>query len=65
MKINKVSGISCYVAAVLFYLAVIIHYAGADRSSGVIWLALGSTFLCPGSRNAKKAKESQNDEEKK
>lgn len=65
MKANKVNGTLFYVAAVLFYLAAIVHFASADRSQGVIWLALGSTFLCLGSLNAKKAKESKNDGEKK
>lgn len=65
MKTNKVSGTLFYVAAVLFYLAAIINFAGSDRSSGVIWLALGSAFLCLGSMYARKAKKSKNDEEKK
>lgn len=58
MKTNKVGGI-------LFYLAAIINFTSADHALAVIWLALGSTFLCLGSRDAKKAKESKNGEEKK
>lgn len=62
MKPNKVNRALLYVSAALFYLAAIIDFAGADRSSGIIRLSLGSTFLCLGSMYAKKSK---NDEEKK
>lgn len=64
MKANKSRGALFYAAAVLFYLAAIINFTGADRSSGVIGLALGSAFLCLGSRYAKEAKESKDDEGK-
>lgn len=65
MKTNKAGGPPFYAAAVLFYLSAIIHFAGGDRSAGVIWLALGSTFLCLGSVYARKAKKNKNDAAKK
>lgn len=65
MKTYKVSAILSYIASILFYLSAIIHFAGADRSSGMIGLALGSTFLCLGSGYAGKAKKRNEDEEKK
>lgn len=63
MKTDKVSGTLFYVAAVLFYLSATIHFVGGNRSSGVVWMALGSAFLCMGSVFANK--KSENDEEKK
>lgn len=63
-KTNKVSVAIIYAVSVLFYVAAIIYFASAERTSGVIWLALGSTFLCLGSVYARRAK-SNNDEEKK
>lgn len=68
MKTNKTNTLSVaifYAVSVLFYLAAIIYFASAERTSGVIWLALGSTFLCLGSVYARRAKKSNNDEEKK
>ena len=49
------------VSAVLFYLAAIITLAvdGID-SMGVIWLSLGSTFLCFGTVLRKSGEEKKN-----
>lgn len=61
---RKVIGTLFHVAAALFCLAAIIRFASAQRPAGVIWLALGSLFLCLGSTYARKAKDSHNDDEK-
>lgn len=64
MKTNKVNGTFFYVAAALFYLSAIMHFVGSHPSAGVIWLGVGSAFLCLGSVHARKEKERKEDEEK-
>lgn len=57
MKTNKISAILHHVCAILFYLAAIFHFAGDGKpATGVIWLVLGSLYLCLGSIYAKRAK---------
>lgn len=58
MKKYKISSKLCYVSGALFYLAAIINIVGGnDTSVGVVWLALGSAFLCLGYVNLKKSKD--------
>ena len=45
---NKTKVSLYYLASVLFYLAAIIKFFNTDSSSGVVWLCLGSAFLCFG-----------------
>ncbi len=65
MKTNKISGILCYVSAVLWYLIAVIKFVNSDNSSGVIFLALGSTSLCLGSTHIVKSKNDTDDKEQK
>lgn len=58
MKKYKISSKLFYASGALFYLAAIINIVGGnDTSVGVVWLALGSTFLCLGYVNLKKSKD--------
>ncbi len=50
MKKQKVSAIIIYAVAALFYLAAIINFVCDNHTStGVVWICLGSAFLCFGS----------------
>ena len=40
-----------YLASVLFYIVAITKFFSTGFSSGVVWLCLGSAFLCIGSTN--------------
>ena len=66
MEKNKLSSILFYVSAILFYLSAIINFAGGNHSStAVVWLCLGSTFLCLGAVYSNKSndnKDSKNEE---
>lgn len=62
MKNRKISKSIFFIVSALFYLVAIINFATADRSAGVYWLLLGSTFLCLGSAYINKSK---NDKDKK
>ena len=65
MKKDKISTILYYVTAILFYLSVIINFAGGNSNSmAVIWMCLGTTFLCLGLSYSKKIKEKQDKEDK-
>lgn len=58
MKEYKISSKLFYISAVLFYLAAIINiFGGNNISMGVVWIGLGSAFLCLGSMYLKKSKE--------
>ena len=64
-KKNKISTTLFYVSAVLFYLAAIINIVGGNNIAiSIVWLFLGSTFLCLGSLFLKKSKENKETEEK-
>lgn len=66
MENYKVSSALFYITAVLFYLAAIINFAsGNHTSTAIVWLSLGSSFLCLGSMFSNKAKKAKEDEEKK
>ena len=63
-KEYKISSTLFYVSAVLFYLAAIINIVGGNNTSmSIVWLCLGSTFLCVGSLHSKKSKESNDDKD--
>lgn len=55
MRYDKISSILFYIAAALFYLAAIVYLVGRDTSTGIVWLCLGSTFLCLGSAKRQKS----------
>ncbi len=44
----------CYAAAALFFISAILKIATSGFSSGIIWLCLGSAFLCLGAASANK-----------
>ena len=49
MKKAKIPTILCFVASLLFYIAAAVsHFTSSDTSMTVIWISLGSTFLCLG-----------------
>ena len=48
-KTNKTVSILNYFSAVCFYIVSIINFVNKDNSTGVMYLCLGSTFLCLGS----------------
>ena len=51
--INK--SILFYIASVLFFIASAIGFtSGNERSMAIVWLYLGSSFLCLGSTHKKK-----------
>ncbi|MBQ2865842.1 MAG: hypothetical protein IJE90_04925 [Clostridia bacterium] len=63
MKNLKVSSTMFFIAAVLFNLAAVItFFSGNHNSTAVIWLCLGSTFLCLGTVYSKKSTENKNTE---
>ena len=49
-----------YVVAIIDYLVAISYFfGGGDTSLGVMWLCIGSTFLCLGAANTKRQKDEQ------
>ena len=45
----------CYLSGLLFYLAAALNFiTGEGHSTAVVWLCLGSTFLCLGASQQKK-----------
>ena len=59
---NKTIVILYYIASILFYIVAIIKFFDSGTSSGVVWLCLGSAFLCFGA-SAQSKKEKQHDED--
>ena len=54
--INK--SILFYIASVLFFIASVIGFTSGNESSmAIVWLCLGSSFLCLGPTHKKKEKE--------
>lgn len=47
-----------YLVSLLFYIVAIINFFDTDFSSGIIWLYLGSAFLCFGGSAQSKNKKS-------
>lgn len=65
MKKEKVSLTLYYIASVLFYIFAVLNFVTNNNTSmGIIYLAIGSTFLCLGSVYKMKANESGNDSKK-
>ena len=65
MKKYKIAATICYVAAISFYITAIINFSGGNNHSmAVIWICLGSTFLCLGISYTKKSKEKKDKEDK-
>lgn len=54
---NKTSVTLYYLILIIFYIVAIIKFLGFDSSSSVIWLCLGSAFLCFGANNCIKKDE--------
>lgn len=48
MKNKKKTAILYYLTSLLFYVVAATKFWTASGSTGVIWLCLGSTFLCLG-----------------
>ena len=49
MKEPKITGLLFYISSVLFYLAAILKFASRTNTyTGIVWLVLGSLFLCLG-----------------
>ena len=62
----KLSSTLFYIAAVLFYLSALINLiSGSHTSTTIVWLCLGSSFLCFGSLYSNRAKKTKEDGEKK
>ena len=65
MKKLKLSAILYYVAAILSFIAAFNNFAGGNSDSiDVIWVCIGSTFLCLGISHSKKSKENKDKEDK-
>ena len=47
MKRNKISAIICFITSLLFYIHAILNFS-SEGSMGVVYICLGSTFLCLG-----------------
>ena len=61
--INK--SILLYVVSVLFFIASAIGFmSGNDNSMAIVWLYLGSSFLCLGSTHKKKENNKANTDDK-
>lgn len=52
-----------YLTCVLFYIVAIINFFNSDTTTGVVWLCLGSTFLCLGASSKPKENEKNDDSE--
>ena len=49
MKKTKIPAILCFAAALLLYIAAAVsHFISSDTSMTVVWICLGSAFLCLG-----------------
>lgn len=66
MKNKKISAILFCISAVLFYISAIMNFVcSEDATMGVMWLGLGSTFLCLGAMNVNQAKKEEENKEQK
>lgn len=50
-----------YLTCVLFYIVAIINFFNSDTTTGVVWLCLGSAFLCFGTSSKQKNNENDDD----
>ena len=48
MKKAKIPTILCFAAALLFYIAAAVSHFISGTSMTVVWICLGSAFLCLG-----------------
>ena len=49
MKKEKIPVFLCFAAALLFYIAATVsHFTSSNTSMTVVWICLGSAFLCFG-----------------
>ena len=49
-----------YIVAAIDYLVALSYFiGGGDTSLGIMWLCIGSTFLCLGAANTKRWKDEQ------
>lgn len=46
-----------YITAICFYLASIINFINDKTTIGIVWLCLGSTYICIASLNKKREKD--------
>jgi len=66
MKNRRITGTLFHLASILFYVASIITFAsGNDNSMGVVWLCLGSAFLCLGTTLSRKERQASEDKDEK
>lgn len=52
-----------YLTCVLFYIVAIINFFNSDTTTGVVWLCLGSAFLCLGASQSNKKDKQQGDDD--
>ncbi len=65
MKKEKLTIVLCFVASLLFYVAAAVsHFTSSDTSMTVIWICLGSTFMCLGSVQKNKLDKDEKTKEK-
>lgn len=57
-KTFKKPWIIFYLVSAAFYVASVINFIDRDSSQAVMWMCLGSTFLCLGSVELSKQKKS-------
>ncbi len=66
MKNKKTNTTLCFVAAALFFVSAILSlFTSSSISSAIVWLCLGSAFLCFGSAQKKKEKAEETTDETK
>ena len=62
MKKERNKSVLFYIASVLFFIASAISFAsGNENSMAIVWLCLGSSFLCLGSTHKKNNKTNTDD----
>lgn len=59
---NKTTVTLYYIVSLLFYITAIIKFFNTGFSSGVVWLCLGSAFLCIGESVKRKNKNSDEED---
>ena len=64
VKKEKKYSILFFIASILFYIAAIISFTNGNNSMVVVWLCLGSAYLCLGSTHKKKEDNNANTKDK-
>lgn len=59
---NKTTVTLYYLASVLFYIVAITKFFNSGFSSGMIWVCLGSAYLCFGANAQSKNKRSDDED---